>query len=404
MLSGIKTGKRKHKVSSQSLPEATAAVTSKNQSVADQLRKSLLADVTPTAPKSHHGGLLPHESLEKSGRIGRQVLLNDTNTTSDENGKMTVAMLPEKMSLDEEMTRNVMRVGKKRRQKRNSAGIDSDDEEERLASMMLPDVRPEDKIKSKAKQEQNERKAQQRTTSRQLALQDKQDHAISACWWWLESKSFSKHRLLSLGDHVSLVMAPLNKSLTPGRHFYLVPIQHAESLAGCDENVWEELQRFQQSLRALFDKEYHCGVIFTETVLSTNQFWQARMEVIPVKRRKWQDAELFFRSALTVQADEMHGTHTKLLSTKGKGLRRTVPKHFPYFYVEWDAPDCGLAQIVENKQFPPDFAADTIAGMTGADPIRFLRNKKFSNDEEKQYIMAFLEKWKSYDWTDQLDA
>ena len=81
-----------------------------------------------------------------------------------------------------------------------------------------------------------------------------------------------------------------------------------------------------------------------------------------------------------------------------------MPKGFPYFFVEWDAPHQGVAQLIESPNFPPDFAADTIAGMTGADPIRFQRKKKFSVEDERPLLQQFLEKWKKYDWTDNLDA
>ena len=67
----------------------------------------------------------------------------------------------------------------------------------------------------------------------------------------------------------------------------------------------------------------------------------------------------YFKSALTSEAEEW-GTHNKTLSTKNKGLRRTVPKGFSYFNVEWDGG--GFAQIIETGSFPKDFGADTIAG------------------------------------------
>ena len=68
----------------------------------------------------------------------------------------------------------------------------------------------------------------------------------------------------------------------------------------------------------------------------------------------------FFKSALNEQAEEW-GTHTKLLSTKGKTLRQTIPKKgFSYFHIEWDGG--GFAQIIESNTFPKDFGIDTIAG------------------------------------------
>lgn len=302
------------------------------------------------------------------------------------------------MSMDEMLSRNVMRMGKHKKQKMSS-NIDSDEEEIRMQNLMFA---RSDKKKSAAKQAKEDEKAQRRAIARDIAINDKTDNAIARCWWWLESPKFAKQRLLSLGNHVSFLMAPLNLSLTPGLHFYLVPIKHAESLAGCEEEVWDEIQRFQTSLRNLFEKEYKQGLLFSETVLPTKSFSQTKMEVIPVKRKKWLDSELYFKSTLAEQADEF-GTHNKPLSTKGKGLRRTMPKGFPYFFVEWDSNHQGVAQMIESPNFPKDFAADTIAGMTGADPVRFQRKKKFPPDQERQHVLEFLEKWKKYDWTEQLD-
>lgn len=75
----------------------------------------------------------------------------------------------------------------------------------------------------------------------------------------------------------------------------------------------------------------------------------------------------FFKSALNEQAEEW-GTHNKLLSTKGKTLRQTIPKGFSYFNIEWN--DGGFAQIIETNSFPKDFSLDTIAGMYGCHSFR----------------------------------
>lgn len=43
-----------------------------------------------------------------------------------------------------------------------------------------------------------------REMSRQLALSKKQNTITNKCWWWIESDTFQKHRLISLGDHVRI--------------------------------------------------------------------------------------------------------------------------------------------------------------------------------------------------------
>jgi hypothetical protein len=429
MLSGVKTGKKKRKVRREEpagKAPATSSSSSNNEIAAERLRRSL-AESTSTAlsgtchRSSDHtdsgevsSRALPHELLERSGRIQQQQ--NEGEGIADEASAVVVDMpaassraaklvigennteFAQKMSMDEELARNVVRLGKKRRYKMKSS-VDSDEEEHRLLSMMVP----QEPKKSNRHSDPAE-KALHRDRSRELALNDRQEQAVAKCWWWLESPSFQTNRLLSLGNYVSLVMAPLNLSLKSGHHFFLVPIKFAESLASCENDVWDEVVRYQTSLRNMYEKEYNQGVLFCETVLPTKKFRQTRLEVLPVKKKAWQDAELYFNSSLTEKADEFGGTHTKILRTKGKGLRRTVPANFPYFYIEWDADSEGYAQIIESSDFQADYGVETVAAMCGLDPIRFQRKKKFSAEQEKECILDFLEKWKQYDWTAQLDG
>ena len=237
----------------------------------------------------------------------------------------------------------------------------------------------------------------QRERARQVAQHDRQSAITQKCWWWMESSSFEKHRLLALGNHVSLLLCPSNLALTE-YSCYLVPIRHAESFRACEDEVWDEVQRFRTSLRRMFAKTGQ-GVLFCETVLPSKNLWQARMEVVPVPKRVEQDAAMYFKSALTEQAEEW-GTHTKLLSTREKGLRRTIPKGFSYFNCEFE--NGGFAQIIETSAFPRDFALDTIAGMMQLDPVRFKRKQR-PKDGDKAMVLSFAKRWKEFDWTLELD-
>ena len=205
--------------------------------------------------------------------------------------------------------------------------------------------------------------------------------------------------LIALGNHVSLVMVPSHLSLFPGNCFYLVPLQHADSLIRCDDNIWDEIHKFQTSLRTLFGKEGK-DVIFTETVLGTQGFWQTRLMAIPIPRKQ-NDAPMYFKQAMLEQAEEW-GTHNKVLSTRDKGFRRTIPVNFNYFHVEWDTKD-GFAQIIETQDFPADFGVDTLAGMLHMDSVRFRRTQRQSLEEEKKMVLHFLERWKTVDWTLELE-
>ena len=430
MLSGIRTGKKKKSKKApptESLlanegttttTTTTTTNTNENLSVAEKLRTALASGYTEIL--EDRSATKSYDQLERRGRIlnaerptakeetDPSVIVVDMSSTtrasavaSKNEEDMTVQELAARerqgsgMTWDEQMTRNAIRVGKKRRRKIGN-NEDSDEEVERMKKLL-----PGHEGKK------SEGKAQNRERHRLMDQHKQQEKITSKCSWWLESSSFSKHRLLALGNHVSLVMAPPNASLVAGHHFYLVPFKHAQSFVDCeDDGVWEEVRRFQTSLNNIYARERK-GIILCETVLPNKGFWQTKMEVVPVPFPVLQDSPVFFKSSMAEQVEEW-GTHNKVLSTSShKPLKAVIPKNFPYFYIEWGnistSNNTGFAQIIESPDFRHDFGLDTLAGMLDLDPIRFQRKKKVSFEEERQTIADFLSKWKKFDWTLELD-
>jgi hypothetical protein len=437
MLAGIKTGKRKAKRKDPPggvTPEASNTnttiassipATDANASIAELLRQSFQQKPAgsahsasarhpasdSSAADSSKARTRNFRSLEERGRIQRptqdakdagvSVFVRDSCLPElrSNDHELTIAQMvaqervDQGMSLNEKDTRNILRNNKNRKEKRTAHAADSDDEvHQQLQSQRQGDAA----------------KVARRDYTQQLARQDKQQGIAAKCWWWLESPTFQRNRLLALGDHVTLVMAPSNRSLIPGAHFYLVPIQHAPSLTSCeDDDVWNEIHRFQSSLRNMFAQN-NKAVLFCETVLPSAIFWQTKMECLVVPMSTAQEAPLYFKNALAEQADEW-GTHQKLLHTSGnKGLRRTIPKNFPYVYLEYDRDQTGYAQMIESSSshtsFPPDFCVDTVAGMMQMDPMRFRKRVKADANHEMQCIRSFLDEYKAFDWTLDLDS
>jgi len=313
-----------------------------------------------------------------------------------------------------------MRRGKKKRHFKQA--VDSDEEEER--QLEATGMRQQE---SSSQSQKQHAKSEQRDRARQVARHDQQDAITAQCWWWIESaRSFDRTRLLALGNKVSLVFAPPHKALSQQHfHLYLVPIPHAPSLTACDEDTWSEIYRFQASLRQMAAAQSK-SVLFYETVLPSStksSFWQTRLEVVFVPHEVAADAPLYFKTALTEQAEEW-GTHQKLIKTgrraaknnNQKELRATVPANFAYFYVEFggDSGD-GYVQLIESRSFPQDFGADTVLGMMRMDPLRFRSSSqaatkrgasaaRSADDEERQRIRQFLDLWKPFDWTTELDS
>ena len=414
MLSGIKTGKRKKSSKLKDPPHSAAAAVASasstddnnrdsssstaNDWVAEQLRQALSSGkplALPTKTTTRKADANGNGDDDNNNNNNNIIVINRLHHRRPEED-LTAAELAaqeraDRQSWQEREVRDILRMHKKRK-----VAADSDEEVE--TAVAIKKSTPDD-----------EQKATRRDRSRQVSLHDKQQKIASKCWWWLESPSFSKHRLLAVGDYVSLVWAPLSVSEQPGHHFYLVPVPHVPALNACDDHVWNEITRFQKSLKAMFDEQQQqqqqeTVLLFCETVLPTSSFWQTRLEAIVVPKSVGDDAPLFFKTALNEQAEEW-GTHQKLLSTKAvKGLRRTIPPNFSYFYIEFPNGN-GFVQLIESNTFPRDFGIDTIGGMMQLDPLRFRggSRKRISESQERQHIQSFLDKWKEFDWTVELD-
>jgi hypothetical protein len=457
MLTGIKTGKRKRKTESNDEATITTIAGSKNssnpttstatdnQTAADELRK-LLQSGSQTEPSSvlssipnnmasydaierfasrqnqntnasknsaHEDStndnnivvitngtkpVLLKEDLKYGARKGKLKLKDYSYLHAEEDKSILDMMREEKSdmrSMDEIAARNIARLGSKYKGAEyknvvgSSAGVDEEDYTGDGGIDMKMYTTNDSRLTASAKHS--------RDISRQISKVRKENTIARRCFWWMESNSFEKHRLIALGNYVSLVMVPSHLALVPD-HCWLVPIQHSESFVACENEVWDEVARFKASLQNMFEKEGK-NVFYMETVLQSKGFWQTRMDVVPIPKDTEQDPEMAFKFAMEEQAEEW-GTHTKVLSTREKGVRYTVPKGFPYFNVEWNGG--GYAQIIESEKFPKDFGLDIIAGLLELDPMKFNRKPK-ATDQDRGSIMNFVNRWNSFDWTLSLD-
>lgn len=303
------------------------------------------------------------EDFKHGSRKGKKLKINGQSYLhqSEEEMKSIMHMMKEEKrgdlkSMDDVTANNILRLGSRYKGKeynatnQSSTGADEEDYAGNGGMDMNMYVSNDSRLTASA--------IHAREMSRQISKVRKEDTISSKCFWWMESSSFQKHRLIALGDFVSLMMVPSHMSLVPD-HCWLVPIQHSDAFVSCDGEVWDEVTRFKTSLQNMFEKEGKT-VFFLETVFQSKGFWQTRMDVVPIPKNTEQDPEIAFKFAMEEQAEEW-GTHTKVLSTKEKGVRYTIPKGFPYFNVEWNGG--GYAQIIESEKFPKDFGLDILAGM-----------------------------------------
>ncbi len=230
------------------------------------------------------------------------------------------------------------------------------------------------------------------TESKKLA------ETIENCKLCFGNENFSKNLLVAVGISVYLAV-PAVQSLTNG-HCLLIPMEHHSSLLLLDENVWEEIKVFQKGLTRMFN-EHNCDVVFTESYSSTHKRTHAYLECIPVPKDEGDMAPMYFKKAIMESEDEW-SLNRKLIDTKMKGVRGSLPVGLPYFFVEFGV-DGGFAHIVENQDsFPSYFAKEVVGGMLDLEPRLWLKPPLDSFENQKRKNLKLSEWWQPYDWTQKL--
>ncbi|CAN0448813.1 unnamed protein product, partial [Ectocarpus sp. 12 AP-2014] len=284
--------------------------------------------------------------------------------------------------MDETFVRNVSRLGSRFKGTELGGahtGLAGEDEEEDVDMRMFQ--RPEDRMTAVAAAERQKAKA--------IAAHRRQSAVTSRCPLCMDSSSFKKRLVLSLGEHTYLYLATGTHRLSEG-HCYIVPIRHTPASTACDEEVWREIELFKSSLRKMAGakddddgvnegeddsgsgdrKKKHGrsskkakkkskkkkkspskgghrdsdsddsdsgggggggggGVIFLETggKPGSSAARHAFIEAVPVPRNASLDAPMYFRQALMDAGDEW-STHKKCIPSDPRrgGIRRAVPK------------------------------------------------------------------------------
>ena len=389
MLAGIKRGKKKK--AAPVAPQAAAASRETNVSAAAALKAALSVRKTP-------------EEVSQTTTAG--------TSAATERLVMTTAALPtlsaqreEEMSAAalaaherrsgsdayEEETRALWRAHKRRKPGKND---DSDEEVDQWQARH-----------TKTTSEKHQAKIQKRWQAGQAALDAQQNTLAQQSWWWMDSKRFDATSLVAMSDTVSLVLAPAHKSWHPHSekypHFYLVPLPATSSGAACDETVWQDVQKYQNSLRQWAQSQGK-DIMFAEVVMPSNKkaaaFYQAKLHAMVVPQRLQQDAGLVFQSAMQELLLE-HSTHQKKIrKLQGKPLPYMVPSHFAYLYVEY-GPQQGFVLVLEerSRDVTLDWPLDVLGGRLGLDPVR-MRPKNTAAASMAERVLALQETWKDFDW------
>jgi hypothetical protein len=217
----------------------------------------------------------------------------------------------------------------------------------------------------------------------------------NTCRFCAESDNFDKSTVICSGYKTYLAL-PKTSSLGD-YNALIIPYAHEPSMLNADEDVWEEVRNFKKSLIRAFDS-VNKSVMFVETCKDVSAKSHCSIEVFVVPNKIASDARIFFKKALQ-ECDQEWNVHKKIIDTDAKGLRRSIPKELPYFYVDFRL-DSGYAHVIEDDaEFSSNFGKNVIGSMMGYDETKM---RQVSSSLEKR-VDLFRRVWRDFDWTKLLE-
>ncbi|XP_065832740.1 CWF19-like protein 2 homolog isoform X2 [Oscarella lobularis] len=341
--------------------------------------------------RDRQGNVRPLRGGQSQGRHGRR-RPKEKDTSHDEKGKRTKyfaddddytlkdLMREEKFSTSEDYTKPMFRMTGRHLEKLNA------------------DFTLDDKFVSKAgkRRQRNEEKDAEHERRQAITEHKRMIESNLA----LDSPRLEKERIISIGLKVYLAV-PSVTSLVEG-HCQLIPCEHATSTLNLDEDVWSEMKIFRKGLVAMFSDEEK-DVIFIENAVRLSRHPHMVIECIPVPKNEGHVARLYFKKAI-LECETEWAQNKKLIDTREKELRRSIPKGLPYFSVEFGLGG-GYAHVIEDdRTFPMNFGQEIIGGLLELEePYLWRKPQRESRDEQKRKASQLKKLWDPYDWTKKLD-
>ena len=272
----------------------------------------------------------------------------------------------------------------------------------RMASKFVPasgsDETVDDAFDSKSAMKYDEAKELEKAKKRSVIESRKMADAVDKCQLCFDSSNFNKHLLIAVGMNVYLC-APWHTSLAEG-HCYIVPMEHVTCSLFLDENVWSEVEIFRKGLTRMF-ADHNLDVVFMETFTSVKRKTHMFIDCIPIPREEGELAPMYFKKAI-LESDEEWAQNKKLIDTKAKGVRGSLPTGLPYFFAEFGQ-DGGFGHVIEDTDlFPHYFGREVVGGLLDLSPRLWLKPRREDFDQQREKVVKLSEWWGPYDWTQKI--
>ncbi|XP_018579736.1 CWF19-like protein 2 homolog [Anoplophora glabripennis] len=219
--------------------------------------------------------------------------------------------------------------------------------------------------------------------------------SLDNCNRCIQSETMLKHLMVFMRE-TSYLALPSYEPLTEG-HCLIIPFRHVPCSTQLDENEWSEILDIRRDLVKLFHSKNE-EIIFFETAISLNKFPHMFIECIPMPKEDGDMAPIYFKKAIDESETEW-ALNKKLVSLKGRDVRKAIPKGLPYFSVSFGM-EQGFAHVIEDEQmFPRNFAQEIIGGMLDVHHSKWRKPKRQSFDEQSKRVLAFSKDWKEFEQT-----
>ncbi|XP_063675169.1 CWF19-like protein 2 [Bolinopsis microptera] len=220
---------------------------------------------------------------------------------------------------------------------------------------------------------------------RMKSQSQKEHKRLESCHMCLEK--CSKDSIVFIGKTL-YIRVPIYKSLATYQ-CQIVPVNHIIASVNGDEDFWEELRTVKSSISKKFASK-NLDAVFLESAQRLGQRRHIFIDCVPVPIEDGTLLPAYFKKAI-LDCDVEWAQNKKLVDTRHKSLRKSVPQGLPYFSVEFGT-DGGFAHVIEEESlFKRYFGLEVVGGVIDCD-VNIWRNPAKETSEGLKYKKKVFEK------------